>query len=547
MNPRAGQPTSSPIRSRPSVCAVAVLALALAGGSPAAADTAPASSATPATVSADVLPTVQINGVVWAQVVVGSRVYATGSFTRARPAGAPAGTSETVRSNLLAYDLATGQLVTSWAPSLNAQGMAIAASTDGSTIFVAGDFTTVSGVARSRFAALDAATGAVRGGFSAGLNGRARALAVSASAVYVGGSFTTAGGQPRSRLAAFSTASGGLLSWAPAANSEVWALTVPPGSNKVVTGGRFTTLAGASNYGLGAVTADGGAPLGFSANSVIRDAGTDAAITSLSSDAGQVYGTGYVYGPGGNLEGTFAARASDGALVWVNGCKGDSYDSQPIGPVLYSVSHAHDCGMVRGHPQANPWTYQRAMASTTARAADGRLNTYGNFTGRPASELLHWLPTLDAGAYTGQYQAAWSVKGNAQYVVLGGEFPKINGVAQQGLARFAVSSLAPNREGPRPANELTPTLSLPTSTSVRISWKAAWDRDNRRLTYEVLRGATTAGSTVVAQIQADSNWWSRPAVSATDSTPPTGSVTYRVRVRDAFGNSIVGPAATITR
>jgi hypothetical protein len=275
------------------VSAVAA-ALPLAGASLVAADTAPPSTATPVTVSADLLPTVQVNGVVWAQVVVGNTVYATGSFSRARPAGAAAGTSETVRSNVLAYSLGTGQLVTSWAPSLNAQGMAIAASADGLTIFVAGDFTSVSGVGRNRFVALDASTGAVRSGFTAGLNGRARALAVRGTTVYVGGNFTTAGSSSRTRLAAYSTATGALLPWAPAANSEIWALTAPSGSNKVVVGGRFTTLAGASNYGLGAVTGDTGAPLGFAANSVIRNAGPNAAITNLSSDTSQVYGTGYV-------------------------------------------------------------------------------------------------------------------------------------------------------------------------------------------------------------------------------------------------------------
>jgi len=505
------------------------------------------SSATPTTVSADLLPTVQINGVVWAQVIVGNTVYATGSFSRARPAGAAAGTSETVRSNVLAYNLGTGQLVTSWAPSLNAQGMAIAASADGLTIFVAGDFTSVSGVARNRFVALDASSGAVRSGFTSGLNGRARALAVRGTTVYVGGNFTTAGGSSRTRLAAYSTATGALLPWAPAANSEVWALTAPPGTNNVVVGGRFTTLADASNYGLGAVTGDTGAPLGFAANSVIRNAGPDAAITNLSSDTSQVYGTGYVYGPGGNFEGTFAARVSDGGLVWVNGCMGDTYEAQPVGPVLYSVSHAHDCGMVQGHPQSSPWTYQRAMASTTARAADGRVNTYGTFAGRPASELLHWLPQLDVGSYTGQYQAAWSVKANSQYVVLGGEFPRINYTAQQGLARFAIRSIAPNRDGPRPTNELTVTLTKPTSSTVKISWRAGWDRDNRRLTYEVLRGSTVSTAVVVATLSADSNWWSRPTLSATDTAPPTGTLTYRIRVRDPLSNTIVGPAGTITR
>ena len=56
----------------------------------AAADTSPPVG-TPATVSADALPTWQINGVVWRQVIVGNTVYATGNFTQARPAGVAVG------------------------------------------------------------------------------------------------------------------------------------------------------------------------------------------------------------------------------------------------------------------------------------------------------------------------------------------------------------------------------------------------------------------------------------------------------------------------
>jgi hypothetical protein len=70
----------------------------------------PTSAATPATVSADALPTVQINGVVWQQVVVGNTVYAAGDFTTAPPAGAAAGTNTATRSNILAYDVRTGAL-----------------------------------------------------------------------------------------------------------------------------------------------------------------------------------------------------------------------------------------------------------------------------------------------------------------------------------------------------------------------------------------------------------------------------------------------------
>src|SRR5687768_12429729 len=77
----------------------------------------PASAAVPAVVSrnskvvtADGLPTAQINGVVTTQVVAGTTVYAGGRFSAARPAGAAPGTEEVPRYNLLAYDITTGVL-----------------------------------------------------------------------------------------------------------------------------------------------------------------------------------------------------------------------------------------------------------------------------------------------------------------------------------------------------------------------------------------------------------------------------------------------------
>ena len=52
-------------------------------------------------VTADALPTVQINGVVWSQVIVGNKVFVGGSFSTARPAGAAPGTQTVSRKNLL--------------------------------------------------------------------------------------------------------------------------------------------------------------------------------------------------------------------------------------------------------------------------------------------------------------------------------------------------------------------------------------------------------------------------------------------------------------
>ena len=47
----------------------------------------PVSARTASVVTADALPTAQVNGVVWTQAVVGDRVFAAGEFSRARPRG----------------------------------------------------------------------------------------------------------------------------------------------------------------------------------------------------------------------------------------------------------------------------------------------------------------------------------------------------------------------------------------------------------------------------------------------------------------------------
>ena len=58
----------------------------VAGVSASVADSAPVDPTdpkTPVTATADALPTVQIDGVVWQQVVVGNTVYAAGNFSNA--------------------------------------------------------------------------------------------------------------------------------------------------------------------------------------------------------------------------------------------------------------------------------------------------------------------------------------------------------------------------------------------------------------------------------------------------------------------------------
>ena len=68
------------------VAVTGVIAAPEAGAVP-----APPAQQTATGVTADALPTVQINGVVWSQAVVGNTVYVGGNFANARPAGCGAG------------------------------------------------------------------------------------------------------------------------------------------------------------------------------------------------------------------------------------------------------------------------------------------------------------------------------------------------------------------------------------------------------------------------------------------------------------------------
>jgi len=98
------------------------------------------------------LPTAQINGVVWDQTIVGNVVYVVGEFDQARPAGSADKQNESPRSNAMAYDITTGEML-DWAPQLNAAANAIEASPDGSTLYIGGKFTSVNGQPASRLAA----------------------------------------------------------------------------------------------------------------------------------------------------------------------------------------------------------------------------------------------------------------------------------------------------------------------------------------------------------------------------------------------------------
>ena len=510
-----------------------------------------AAAADPQTVSADALPTAQINGVVWDQAVVGNTVYVAGSFTSARPAGSAAGENEQSRSNLMAYDLTTGDLL-SWAPSANGDVNSIEASADGSTLYVGGSFTQLNGANAYRVGAISAADGSSRSlGLKTNATVKAVALSADGSTLYIGGSFTEANSAARYRVAAFNLKTNKLTDFAPHVdNFSVRALTASPDGNGVAIGGAFTSVDSSDNPGYGlAILENDGSLRNNEINTVVRNADTYGAIMSLRSDSkGGLYGVGFSQSSRqANIEGMFRADWTTGKLSFLADCHGDSYDVLPAGDVVYVASHTHDCSNIGGFPNSTT-EYHHGVAFTNYATGTVGPNTaryYADHQGEPAPTNLNFYPAFTTGTYTGVNQATWTVEGNSDYVAYGGEFTAVNGTSQQGLVRFARRDIAPNKMGPEnKGGAYKVTADSVDSGVVTLSFQANWDRDDKTLTYKVYRDTTDSQPVSTQTVTA--GFWELPQLTATDTVDPGTSHRYRVVVEDKWGASTYSDWVSVT-
>ncbi|MCL2092507.1 MAG: hypothetical protein FWH11_15130, partial [Micrococcales bacterium] len=382
-------------------------------------------------------------------------------------------------------------------------------------------------------------------------------IAASDSAVYIGGNFLKVGPKSgatlvdRSYLAGFSAADGSVLPFRANANSAVTALALTRDGSRLVVGGRFSRLNSSAVPGLGSVNPTSGAVQSFPANQLIRiTQGLYASITDLVVDGDSVYGSLYAQG-GSTSEGVFRADASTGRLVWHGDCHGDTYSVFPMGNAVYAANHAHWCASIGGFTDTRNQVpdYYRGIAYSKAatRIITAWQSGYTNNIGQPAPSLLNWYPQFPAGTYTGIKQGPWHVTGNGTYLVYGGEFTQVNGVGQEGLARFAVPGVAPNASGPKlsGAKWATPTVRSLQAGRVTATIVANYDYDNSDLTYQLYRGTEVGGP--VAEVKVSSTWFSRGTVTLTDTQAPSGTTQkYWVTAVDPFGNVAKSPEVSVT-
>jgi hypothetical protein len=361
-----------------------------------------------AVVGAKPVSSYQTNGRVNAILFLNGAVYLGGKFTSVRPAGAPAGTGEISRNRLAAFDASTGALLP-WNPGASAAVFSLAGS--GNTIYIGGSFAKLGTSTRSRIGAVDATTGAVLSGFKPKLNASANSLAVGGGVVYAGGAFTTANGVARASLAAFDAGTGALsAAWAPSAGGNasstptVTSVRLAPGGGLVYVGGGFTTIDGASQNHIAALSTATGAPSAAFSHHLPY------AVVDLAVDSSGVF----VAGAGGG--GNFAnLNPSTGAIAWQGGTDGNVQAIAVLDGEVYVGGHySNYCG-----PQGGQHTCTTATKRLKLLAVD-----------EGSGALTAWNPHANSTL------GVFALAGSGTSLAAGGDFTKVGGVSQQGFAEF---------------------------------------------------------------------------------------------------------------
>jgi len=443
-----------------------------------------------------------------------------------RPPGDPLGTGEVPRTYLAAFDASTGALITTFDPTITGAGTcnpnnpcgvtALAVSPDGSTLYVGGGFTGVNGSYRGYLAAFSTSAGALLSTWKPAATGAVHAIAPSpdGSTVYVGGNFTKLAGQARSRAGAVSAATGGLLPWAPALNGSVTSVAVAPDDSRVLVGGYFTTVNGVTQQSIASTDPATGASEPWAATIVPNHSGCVSDVKDIIISGGTAYianeGTG-----GGCFDGDWAANVSDGQLVWQNDCLGATQAVAIVNGWLYKASHAHDCAYAPGgFPQTNPEQLHHLL---TQSLTDGTLG--------------HWTPNTDNTDLGPRVMAT-----DGSQLFVGGGFLTVNGLPQQGLARFAPTpdTTVPGRPG-------QPTVTSTSAGVDSVTFNAVSDSDDGTLSYAIYRDS---GKTPIATISATSWPWALPVLHYRDAGLVPGSKhTYTVTASDGVSTSSKSPAS----
>ncbi len=146
---------------------------------------------------------------VYSMTQVGDRIVVAGVFSQVKDVTANGGTTF-ARTNVFAFDAATGAVDRTFAPVVNGVVTTVLAGADGVSVYLGGTFTQLNGASSRNLVQVTTATGARTAFRAPQFNGAINDLALTGGRLIVGGQFTTAGGVAHGGLASLHPTTGAL-------------------------------------------------------------------------------------------------------------------------------------------------------------------------------------------------------------------------------------------------------------------------------------------------------------------------------------------------
>ncbi|MGH8172757.1 MAG: hypothetical protein ACREPX_06395, partial [Rhodanobacteraceae bacterium] len=327
-----------------------------------------------------------------------------------------------------------GTLDATWMPAANARVLSLRTDSSGS-LYAAGLFTTIGGVAQPYLARLSATGGgAVDSGWNPAANGVVNSIQLDGNGLlYTTGLFTSIGGQPIPYLARLPTAGNGNAdaAWKPAPDELPNHVSIG-GDGSIYVGGFFHSMGGLPRDHIAKVSPDGAGDV---------DAGWDASTDGRVWVTRENADTLFIGGSFSNVAGT--ARHSLAEVAASNGTAHASVDATAPGKA-FALATQHDGGVIVGG----------RFFSAGGQPRDGLLRLMPNGSLDPS-----WHPAVAFGAdVTGRQVGALAVDANDD-VYVGGLFDAINGTPRQSLAKLSANGSVDVRWAPS-ANAYIGVLTL---------------------------------------------------------------------------------------
>ena len=195
---------------------------------------------------ADFTPRITVGFAPFAAVPIGQRMYVGGQFSEVKNAQR---SLTYARKNLFGFNISDGSVTPL---SIAVDGDVLALTTDGTSLYVGGKFSTVNGISRRGLVKLNPSTGAVDTAFNARLTGPVQDLEVANGRLIVGGRFSK-------RLTALNLATGadpgyinlsitGTTSTDGRGSTDIERFGISPDKTKLVAVGNFTAVNGQKRW-----------------------------------------------------------------------------------------------------------------------------------------------------------------------------------------------------------------------------------------------------------------------------------------------------------